>query len=66
MKYWLCTGAMHCVGHDIGANLQVFTDVVPFLLAATFYRIFGHSAKSTGVSSAQSARSSDCSNKTRF
>lgn len=53
MKYWLCTGAMHCVGHDIGGDLQVFTDVVPFLLAATFYRIFGHSAKSTGGSSAQ-------------
>jgi len=27
------------VGRGIGGNLQVFTDVMPVLLAVTFYRI---------------------------
>jgi hypothetical protein len=31
--------SQHSVGHGIGRNLQVFTDVMPVLLAVTFYRI---------------------------
>jgi hypothetical protein len=33
------------VGHGIGRNLQVFTDVMPVLLAVTFYRISSTYAK---------------------
>jgi|GEM_PF-6572941 len=31
--------SQYSVGHGIGGNLQVFTDVMPVLLAVTFYRI---------------------------
>jgi hypothetical protein len=34
------------VGHGIGANLQVFTDVMPVLLAVNYYRIRTPLAKS--------------------
>lgn len=31
--------SLYSVGHGIGGNLQVFTDVMLVLLAVTFYRI---------------------------
>jgi len=37
--------SQHSVGHGIGGNLQVFTDVMPVLLAVTFYRIYSSLAK---------------------
>ena len=35
----------YSVGRGIGGNLQVFTDVMPVLLAVTFYRIYSLLAK---------------------
>jgi hypothetical protein len=37
--------SQHSVGRGIGGNLQVFTDVMPVLLAVTFYRIYSLLAK---------------------
>ena len=45
MKYCACTLHLSGARHGIGDNLQVLADVVPFLLAATFYRIFQSFAK---------------------
>jgi hypothetical protein len=45
MKYFSCTCLKYSVGRGIGRNLQVFTDVMPVLLAVTFYRISSTYAK---------------------
>jgi hypothetical protein len=45
MKYFSCTCLKYSVGRGIGGNLQVFTDVMPVLLAVTFYRIYSLLAK---------------------
>jgi len=45
MKYLLCTGAMHCVGHGIGVNWQVWPVSCRLYWLPLFYRIFLSFAK---------------------
>jgi hypothetical protein len=66
MKYCVRTRHQSGARHGIGDNLQVLADVVPFLLAATFYRIFQSFAKFNDGCFQSMGSSIVCPNKTGF
>jgi hypothetical protein len=66
MKYLLCTGAMHCVGHGIGVNWQVWPVSCRLYWQPLFYRIFQPFSKFNSARLDHRQASIDYPNKTDF
>jgi hypothetical protein len=66
MKYLLYTGEMHCVGHGIGVNWQVWPVSCRLYWQPLFYRIFLSFAKFNASYFGRWQASIDYLNKTDF